>query len=1209
MKKSIKVIATLMAATMFSLAACDKKTERNPVDETPVVTPETKTYVVKFNTNGGSTVKAVVVEENSRASKPADPTKDGYTFDGWYLDEACTNRMDFARPITSNVTLYAKWVENAVPPVTYKYTVTFDTNGGSTIASVEVDGNAKVTKPTNPTKQNYTFGGWYVDAGLTTPADFNAPITANTTFYAKWNLIEVPPVEKYYTVQFSTNGGSTIASVEVKENAKVTKPSDPTKEGYKFVGWYKDMGLNNPMNFDTPITSNLTLYAKWEKTVNENYGLVDRDVLIPKKVNFSTEVHTSTNQAVIDCGSLRKGSYNQSFDNSGDECDADGIRVMKYRYNVSDGSLNLFADNTYFSNTLYHGREGAIYNVDPIGGINQISVTYTATYSSTQNKGYSFSGDEIIKPNIRFGTNPKCEDYVYFLDPTSNSATCNVNLSGYHYFSVNTGTYNLSLNTITVDYDDVSISTPTITEASGLNKKRINPTRYTYPLVAGESKITVPLETTYNEATNTYTVTKSKELTYYDLNYVRNHPECTNDAAITDPILICAYYTAFKAFPANFEGKNNMSNARNVFGDKARQVSVPYTRTDGYARAVPCHLGEVYYEFDIDLDGSYSSSRGTGRVVAWETGWTGTGYDDSPVCIYTDDHYSTFIEYLNNGTWSNRFNAQGYISGIKHSPADTVSLTGFNPNMVEGTSGGQGGEGGGGQGGGGDIGGGGGGVVVNDNDYYANFAPIDLINENTARFQQVTNGSGLNDENVYILGYANTGNTYPEQYGLTYNQESNYFDFTNDYDRNEMRKMYFELVSSSSGYIYRISNNGQKSYLGYNEANPKDILENRKTLFFFNFDSSGNFIISSGNYAIRYNTTYNYFRFYNVNSQSPIRLYRYCDVEGAMPPVYDYKEDEFKTINSASDINTDKSFVIVSEKNKTAVFSTGKYIVDYFNKDLKVTEESNYTSFTLEKHDNYDLYALNMGLFYLGYYSVNGTNAYVEEAEEPTYFKIEINSGYVKFIPMIPSGDGLTPFLIDGKEAFINYDKNTRRFGLTTDTTKLDTRIYQYVEPSRVTYKLVDSATYFTNEYDLLLVSVSYSKCFMDLSNGTYRVSGENLIVSSDAEYVPLHVTKHPDFNVYSISFKFGDETRYITPDEETGTVYTSSIPYYFYIGFAGDMVYILLTEYVAANNNYEVIGYRTDMYQLNFDENLQSFRICSGFHYYDCCFFAIFTE
>ena len=1209
MKKHIKLLVSLMAATVFSLAACDTKTERNPVaDSTSTTeTPEAKTYTVRFNSNGGSTVRAAVVKENARVSKPEDPTKDGYIFDGWCKDAECTVKMDFASVVTSDLVLYAKWVEYVAPAKTF--TVTFETNGGSIITSVTVNENDRVTPPNNPTKENYSFGGWYVDAGLTQAMNFNDKITANTTLYAKWNSLEVPPVDTYYTVQFATNGGSTIASVDVKENAKVTIPTDPTKNGYKFVGWYTDMALSTAMNFNNPITGNLTLYAKWEKVVDANIGIVDRDVLIPKTVSFSTEAHTSTQQAVINCGQLpSSGSYNQNFDNDGNEYVANGIKVMKYRYNVNGDSLNLFADNTYYSNSLYHGREGAIYNVDPIGGINQISVTYTATYSSTQNKGYSFSGDEIIKPNIRFGTNPKCEDYVYFLDPTSNSATCNVNLSGYHYFSVNTGTYNLSLNTITVDYDDVSIATPAISGASGLNKKRINPTRYTYPLVAGESKITVPLETAYNEATDTYTVTRSKELTYYNLNYVKNHPECANDAAITDPILICAYYTAFKAFPANFEVKNQTYKVEEVFGSKARQVS-PYTRTDGYARAVPCHLGQSYYEFDVDIDGTYrTNSRGTGRVVAWETGWTGTGYDDSPVCIYTDDHYSTFIEYLNNGTWSNRFNAQGYISGIKHSAAETVSLTGFNPNMVEGTSGGEGGEGGGGQGGGGDIGGGGGGVVVNDNDYYANFAPIDLINENTARFQQVTNGSGLNDENVYIFGYANTGNTYPEQYGLTYNQESNYFDFTNDYDRNEMRKMYFELVSSSSGYIYRISNNGQKAYLGYSEANPKDILENKKTLFFFNFDSSGNFIISSGNYAIRYNTTYNYFRFYNVNSQSPIRLYRYCDVEGAMPPVYDYKADEFKKINSASDLNPDKSFVIVSEKNKTAVFSTGKYIVDYFDKDLKVTEESDYALFTLEKHDDYDLYALSMGLFYLGY-SVGQSNVYVEEAEEPTYFKIEINSGYVKFIPMIPSGDGLAPYLIDGKEAFVNYDKNTRRFVLTTDTTKLDTRIYQYVEPSRVTYKLVDSATYFTDEYDLLLVSASYSKCFMDLSNGTYRVSGENLIVSSDAEYVPLHVTKHPDFNVYSISFKFGDETRYITPDEETGTVYTSSLPYYFHIGFAGDMVYILLTEYVAANNAYEVIGYRTDMYQLNFDENLQSFRICSGFHYYDCCFFAIFTE
>ena len=1188
MKKHIKLLVTLMAATVFSLAACDTKTERNPaVDNTNTTeTPEAKTYTVRFNSNGGSTVRAAVVKENARVSKPEDPTKDGYTFDGWYKDAECTVKMDFASVVTSDLVLYAKWVEYVAPAKTF--TVTFETNGGSTIVSVTVNENDRVTPPNNPTKENYSFGGWYVDAGLTQAMNFDDKIVANTTLYAKWNSLETPPVDTYYTVQFATNGGSTIVSVDVKENAKVTRPTDPTKNGYKFVGWYTDMALSTAMNFNNPITGDLTLYAKWEKVGDSNLGIVDRDVYIPKAVSFSTEAHTSTQQAIIDCGSLpSSGSFNQNFDNDGDGYFTNGIKVMKYRYNVNGDTLNLFADNTYYSNTLYHGREGAIYNVDPIGGINQISVTYTATYSSTQNKGYSFSGDEIIKPNIRFGTNPKCEDYVYFLDPTSNSATCNVNLSGYHYFSVNTGTYNLSLNTITVDYDNVSITTPAISEASGLNKKRINPTRYTYPLVAGESKITVPLETTYNEATNTYTVTKSKELTYYNLNYVRNHPECTNDAAITDPILICAYYNAFKVFPANFEVKSNMSNVRNVFGDKARQVS-PYTRTDGYARAVPCHLGDKYYEFDIDLDGSYSASRGTGRVVAWETGWTGTGYNDSPVCIYTDDHYSTFIEYLNNGTWSNRFNAQGYISGIKHSPAETVSLTGFNPNMVEGTSQGGGGQGGGQQGGGDEQ------KLIDDNDYYANFAPVEMINETTAMFQQVTNMSGVIEGCSYLLASNTTGYVYPYLHRFTVDENRHAMQFSNSNAINDVTKFYFELVSTNTGYIYyKINNN--KVYLGCDLNNPKDVTD-AKTLFNLSFDAYGNFNITISNKAFRNNTTSTgKFAFYASGTQNPIQLYRFCDIEGATPFEEKYQDKEFELITDDSELIDKVDYVIVSENFKKTIFASKTVVIDPETKELKIPEDSYYNVLTFKKHESYDLYALSIGWFYYVVFDKNigGINF----TEEPTYFDVSINNGFVKLVPMSFDGGSPEPIYINNELCFLGYDEQLDDFNFITDESKLDTRLYVEIKPEPVVhidYSLANPPSCFGLDHYLLLVCQESKKCFLDDSNAIYNINDGDLTIDGVPNYKAMHIVKHETQNIFCIQYETDDGARYVAVDLDTGEVYESDQPYWFKVSIYGNnTVEIQPAKYYSQVGEWYGIGAETEVCRLNYDPVDGRFKLC----------------
>ncbi|MCR5308488.1 MAG: InlB B-repeat-containing protein [Bacilli bacterium] len=1076
------------------------------------------------------------------------------------------------------------------------FTVTFVSNGGSNVDPIKVKESETLNKPTDPTRNGYEFAGWYINSSLTTPMTFGTKIIQDITLYAKWNELETPPSLREYTVTFVTNGGSSITPVDVKEGYKLTKPADPSRQGYTFKGWFKDVNLTTPMNFDNPISSELTLYAKWEKIIaDNNYGIVDRDTKIPTNIEFSGETHTSANHTVINCSSLpSSGSFNQNFDGMSDATTVNGIKLLKYKYNKNSGSLVLLADNTYYSNTPYHGREGTIFNVDPIGGINEITVSYSASYSSTQNLGYSFSGDEIIKPNIRFGNDPSCTDYVYFLNPSSNSDTCNVNLSGYQYFSVCSGTYNLTLNTITVDYDNNATSSPTYAATSGDGKVRINPTRYTYSLVPGESKITVPLETEYNESANTYTVTKSKELTYYTLNYVNDHPECKNDAAIIDPLLIASYYTAFKKFPANFEIKNNMYRVRDAFGDKARQVST-YDRTDGYVRAVPWGFQGKYHEFDIDIDNTYSSSRGSGRVVAWDSGWSGTGYDDSPVCIYTDDHYNTFIEYLNNGTWSNRFNAEGFVAGTKYSTASTVSLTGFNPNMVQGTNGG-------GDIGGGDIGGGGSGGegdTVNDNDYYANFAPVELINDKTAKFQQVTNVSGINDENTYIFAAPTESNqVYPYQDGLNYNSASNYYDFDNDYNREHMNKMFFEPVSSNTGYMYRFYN-GDKTYVGFNESERTKSIINKKVLFNFSFDEYGNFVLGSNNYYLRYNQSAasDPYRFYGANSQKPIRLYRYCDIEGAVAPSYTFKEDSFSLINNTNQINEEDEYLIVSEKYKKSPFGNGDYIVDKQTKELKVTEDSYYDRFTLEKHSVYDLYAIKFPFLYIGYSSLYEGNLYIDYVEEPVYFKVEFNDGILKIIPMDVSGSTPTPVLIDGKECFLRYDGIVDNFVFTTNDSKLDTRLYKYEKTIHIVYNSVYSMSSIDDDTDLILVSKEGKCCLTDNTDTIYDMDyfGQ-LVFEGTPNYKVMHFIKNEPYDVYSIAFEDYGGTRYVCIDEDSKEIYYSSEPSSYYkINIYGDgSVNIALADYLSDLNQYEIISYRSGYYYLKYNPEEGKFMLCN---------------
>lgn len=142
--------------------------------------------------------------------------------------------------------------------VLQKYTVTFNSQGGSEVASQAVYAGEKIVKPANPTKEKEYFVDWYKEAECTNVWDFeNETVSQDITLYAKWTSIA-------YTVTFETNGGSAIEAQLVPEGTFATKPATaPTKEGNLFEGWYTEQTMTNLFDFYTPITKDITLYAKW----------------------------------------------------------------------------------------------------------------------------------------------------------------------------------------------------------------------------------------------------------------------------------------------------------------------------------------------------------------------------------------------------------------------------------------------------------------------------------------------------------------------------------------------------------------------------------------------------------------------------------------------------------------------------------------------------------------------------------------------------------------------------------------------------------------------------------------------------------------------------------------------------------------------------------------------------------------------------------
>ena len=158
-------------------------------------------------------------------------TREGYTFKGW--DKEIPETMP-----AGNITVKAQWEIN-------QYTITFDTNGGSEIVPITQDYGTEITVPDNPTRKGYTFMGWDKEIPKTMPAE-------NITVKAQWEINQ-------YTIAFDTNGGSEIAPITQDYGTEITAPDNPTRKGYTFKGWDKEIPETMP-------AENITITARWKDT-------------------------------------------------------------------------------------------------------------------------------------------------------------------------------------------------------------------------------------------------------------------------------------------------------------------------------------------------------------------------------------------------------------------------------------------------------------------------------------------------------------------------------------------------------------------------------------------------------------------------------------------------------------------------------------------------------------------------------------------------------------------------------------------------------------------------------------------------------------------------------------------------------------------------------------------------------------------------------
>ena len=219
-----------------------KVTNKNDISDSPEETPAKISggtfngevigaYTVTFQSEGGSEV-ASQIRANTPADQPADPTKEGYTFIGWYNGES---EWNFETPVTADLTLTAKWQIN-------RYTITFDTAGGSEVPSITQDYGTAITPPAAPTRTGYTFAGWDKTIPATMPAE-------NITLTAWWTVNQ-------YTITFKPENGGQNIVIKQDYGTAITAPANPTKTGYTFAGWDKTIPSTMP-------AGDMTITARW----------------------------------------------------------------------------------------------------------------------------------------------------------------------------------------------------------------------------------------------------------------------------------------------------------------------------------------------------------------------------------------------------------------------------------------------------------------------------------------------------------------------------------------------------------------------------------------------------------------------------------------------------------------------------------------------------------------------------------------------------------------------------------------------------------------------------------------------------------------------------------------------------------------------------------------------------------------------------------
>ena len=295
-------------------------------------------YTITFDTSGGSAVSSITQDYGSTIVKPLDPTKEGHTFTGWEPEIPDTIP-------SSDLTIKAIWSVN-------KYTISFDSDGGSVVPPITLDYGSVVIAPISPTKDGYSFKGWDKTIPTNMPAE-------DITIKALWKINK-------YTITFDTSGGSSVEAITLDYGSTITKPSDPIRDGYKFIGW--DLSIPSTMP-----AYDMTIKAKW----------LDNE-------KPSGEIKVATNSWKTLLNSISFGLFFNNSQTVSINADDNSNEEVKIEYLLSNSLLSITElDNQTFS--LYTRP----FSVNP----NNEYVIYAKLTDTSNNISY-ISSDGLVLDDI-----------------------------------------------------------------------------------------------------------------------------------------------------------------------------------------------------------------------------------------------------------------------------------------------------------------------------------------------------------------------------------------------------------------------------------------------------------------------------------------------------------------------------------------------------------------------------------------------------------------------------------------------------------------------------------------------------------------------------------------------------------------------------------------------------------------------------------------